>query len=334
MSYNTPCNVKPRWIPLKTGFAFGFFVIGIATTIGVQKFAATRRLNFSSHGDIKNESTENEHDMARGRPCSSKQRTRGGFGGFTSLKLISAQDVNHNTKRLRFEVPDANSLGTFKLCSVLLTFHKPTDALLPVIRPYTPIQDFNDPHHIDLLVKKYPNGKSSTYLHSLRPGDSLKVRGPMHPYTWKPNEAKYLNLIAGGSGITPMYQLIQGILQNPEEKTKIKLIFAVNEERDMVLKEELKGFEERFPDRFKMAWVVSRPTDMGEDSSFYRGYVNKEILAKELVGFEPQSGKVESMVFVCGPTAMEDLLAGKRGWMWNQKGLLQELGYNRNEVVR
>lgn len=180
-------------------------------------------------------------------------------------------------------------------------------------------------------MKKYPDGKASTYIHSLKVGDSLKVRGPVHPYSWKTNETKNLNLIAGGSGITPLYQLIQGILLNPDERTNIKLIFAVNSESDMVLKDEISAFQKRFPEQFQVAWTISNPSS--SDSPYHNGHVDKQFLEKELLG-KVNDGKMESKIFLCGPPAMEASLAGKKGWMWNERGLLEELGYSRNQIFK
>jgi hypothetical protein len=48
---------------------------------------------------------------------------KGGPLGFTSLRLHSAEVVNHNTKRLRFELPDPNARSGLSLtCMRNLTF--------------------------------------------------------------------------------------------------------------------------------------------------------------------------------------------------------------------
>ena len=169
-------------------------------------------------------------------------------------------------------------------------------------------------------MKKYPNGRASGHMHSLKPGDSLSVAGPMRGYSWRVNECDQVNLIAGGAGITPIYQLLQGILNNEEEKTKVKLIFGVNTDQDVLLKDELDAFERRFPDRFKVVYTISKPSG---NSPFRQGRVTKELLKEELV----ENGKV----FVCGPPAMEASLMGTRG-VWGKKGILEELGYSRQQI--
>lgn len=45
--------------------------------------------------------------------------------------------------------------------------------------------------------------------------------------------------IAGGSGITPMFQVAQEILRNSDDKTQVSLIFANQTEDDIILRKEL-----------------------------------------------------------------------------------------------
>ena len=42
--------------------------------------------------------------------------------------------------------------------------------------------------------------------------------------------------MAGGSGVTPMLQVAGHILRNPEDKTKVSLIFCNQTEDDILLK--------------------------------------------------------------------------------------------------
>ena len=46
-------------------------------------------------------------------------------------------------------------------------------------------------------------------------------------------------MIAGGTGITPMYQVAKALLQDREEYTTINLIYANVTEEDILLRKEL-----------------------------------------------------------------------------------------------
>jgi len=128
-----------------------------------------------------------------------------------------------------------------------------------------------------------------------------------------------------------MYQLIQGILSNPEDKTAITLVFGVNSEKDVLLKREFEGFEKSFPGRFRVVYTVSR---LEEGGKYRKGYVTRELL-EEVVGGEKGKGGKEK-VFVCGPPAMEDALLGKKGgvgpFAGRKGGILEELGYGKEQI--
>lgn len=176
------------------------------------------------------------------------------------------------------------------------------------------------------MVKEYPGGKASTYLHSLSPGDSLYFAAVIKGYQWVPNKYSHVTLVAGGAGITPMYQLLQGVLRNPEDRTKITLVFGVNSDADVLFKKEFDEFEQRFPARFKAVYTVSKPV---EGSPFQKGYITRELLEDVTVGSQEKNTKV----FICGPPAMEEALLGKRGrFNDGQRGILDQLGYKKDQI--
>lgn len=48
-------------------------------------------------------------------------------------------------------------------------------------------------------------------------------------------------MIAGGSGVTPMWQIMQAIDANPADKTKAVLVFGNVTEADILLRKEFEG---------------------------------------------------------------------------------------------
>ncbi|RDW76779.1 cytochrome b5 reductase family protein [Aspergillus mulundensis] len=246
------------------------------------------------------------------------------------LRLHSSESVNHNTKRLRFELPGGErSVSGLGLTSALLTFSKPEGSWLPVVRPYTPVSKLDEPGFVDLLVKRYPDGKASTHLHGLKPGDNLFILASLPGFKWTPNKFSRVYLIAGGAGITPIYQLAQGILDNPADSTKVTVVFGVNTEEDLLLREEFDAYKRAHPDRLDVHYTVSRPgSDFKPDQELRSGYVIKDVLAEVMRGPEEANTKV----FVCGPPAMETSLVG--GGFGKQKGILGELGYSKDRIHR
>ena len=143
---------------------------------------------------------------------------------------------------------------------------------------------------------------------------------PLKGYSWKANSFSRVTLIAGGAGITPIYQLTQGILRNPEDKTKITLVHGINTDADLLLRKEFEELEREFEGRFKLVVTVSNPV---EGSRYRKGYVNKELLEE----VEDAGTRAEGKVFLCGPPPMEKALTGR-------KGVLEELGYRKDQIYK
>ena len=65
-------------------------------------------------------------------------------------------------------------------------------------------------------------------------------------------------MIAGGSGITPMYQIIKHILKDKGDGTKVWLIYANQTEDDILLREELDKLSQNHAD-FHVWYTLDRP---------------------------------------------------------------------------
>lgn len=76
-----------------------------------------------------------------GASASTSKAFTGGDQGFISLKLESIEEINHNTKKFRFHLPDDNSVSGLTVASALITKYKGPEMEKPVIRPYTPVSD-------------------------------------------------------------------------------------------------------------------------------------------------------------------------------------------------
>ncbi|KAK2609095.1 hypothetical protein QQS21_002322 [Conoideocrella luteorostrata] len=257
---------------------------------------------------------------ARADSPSSPRKIFGAGPAFFSLPLESADMLNHNTRLLRFKFQDEEAVSGLSVASSVLTLSWPKGSYFPVVRPYTPVIT-DEPGRLNIVVKQYPSGKSSTHLHALQPGQSLFFLASLKGPQWKPNACPHVTLIAGGAGITPVYQLSQAILRNPDDKTALTVVFGVNSDQDILLKKEFQEWETKFPGRFKAVYTVSHPV---EGSPYRKGYVTKELLEE----VAPRDATMETKVFVCGPPAMESALVGDR----RRKGVLEELGYRKDQI--
>lgn len=176
------------------------------------------------------------------------------------------------------------------------------------IRYYSPISNQFDMGFFDIMVKLYPTGKVLLRMAALKEGQTVLFRGPVGRLVYKTNMAKEIGLVAGGSGITPILQVITRIITTPEDTTKISLIYANETENDILLKAELDEMAKRYPG-FSVHYTLTHPPADWQGSV---GYVTRQMVETHLPKMDP-----EHRLFVCGPPEMKKSLidiAVSLGW--------------------
>ena len=120
--------------------------------------------------------------------------------------LESRLTIGPDAQVLRFQLPSAHSRMGIKTCGFVLLRFKNSEGKY-IVRPYTPVNMDWETGKVDIMVKKYPNSKMGSHCHNLKIGEHIEIKGPFEKYELKPNSHATIGCIAGGSGITPMYQV-------------------------------------------------------------------------------------------------------------------------------
>lgn len=186
-----------------------------------------------------------------------------------------------------------------------------------VIRYYTPITSNVETGHFDIIVKSYADGVVSKYFASLKPGQLVEFQGPVGKLNYAPNSSKEIGIVAGGSGITPVLQVLNEVITVPEDLTKVHVIYANETENDILLKEELDDMSSKYPN-FMIHYVLKKPSDRWNGDV---GYVTKDLMNKYLPG--PSD---DTRLFICGPEPMVKSVldfSSELGW---SKGSLESEG--------
>ncbi|KAL1916752.1 uncharacterized protein VTP21DRAFT_5456 [Calcarisporiella thermophila] len=245
---------------------------------------------------------------------------------FIELQVTSVEPINHNTSLFRLRLPRPIVAGLPAISCI----HVKDDSM-QIMRPYTPINQCDETiDHLDLLVKRYENGTMSKSVHLLRPGDRIGVRGPFVEFPYSANMKDDIGMIAGGSGITPLYQLMCKILHDPNDKTRISLVYANITEEDILLRKEIDELQRRYPERLRVYYTLERPPAAGWIGGI--GWVNEKILKENLPPPHPRS-----LILVCGPDGMVHHVAGEKARDLSQGklgGILCGLGYMENHVFK
>nr|XP_023852614.1 NADH-cytochrome b5 reductase 3 isoform X2 [Salvelinus alpinus] len=235
------------------------------------------------------------------------------------LTLIDKEVISHDTRRFRFRLPSAEHILGLPVGKHVYLSARIDGSL--VVRPYTPVSSDDNKGYVDLVVKiyfsnvhlKFPDGgKMSQYLESLHLGDVVDFRGPGGLLEYRghgqfavqtdkksPAEIKVastVGLIAGGTGITPMLQLVRAIMKDPSDRTTCSLLYANQTEKDILLRDELEEVQARHPDRFKLWFSVDRAPEGWEYSE---GFINVDMIQEHL-----PTPSEDTLVLMCGPPPM------------------------------
>ena len=108
-------------------------------------------------------------------------------------------------------------------------------------------------------------------------------------------------MIAGGTGIAPMFQVAAEILTNPLDETKIALVYACREEGDLLLRRNLEEWARKYPKRFKVHFVLSQKWPFFWFHS--TGHITAKMLKEHL--YAPSSDNSSTVYnLLCGPPLM------------------------------
>ena len=242
---------------------------------------------------------------------------------WVDFPLSEREDINHNTRRLRFALP-CTDLG---LPVGMHIFLKAKDKIKvekdgewsekTVMRAYTPVG--SGPGYVEFIIKiyfanqhpRFPHGGALTqYMEKMKVGDCLSFKGPLGefdfeptphpraPMTFKINNGspvsyKTLGFIAGGTGITPCLQVANEILTS-ERDIKIWLLYA-NQSPDDILCQDMLDAIEKDP-RVKVWYTVDRAPD---DWKYDVGFIDEDMCRERL-----PAPSDDTHIFMCGPPPM------------------------------
>lgn len=101
----------------------------------------------------------------------------------------------------------------------------------------------------------------SNHIDSLKIGESLELMGPVGHFRYAPSFLAHLDsisMVAGGTGITPIFQLLQHLMGIPDGATKITLIYANETFEDILLKDQLESWAKQYPERFELVYLIRK----------------------------------------------------------------------------
>jgi len=182
-------------------------------------------------------------------------------------------------------------------------------------RKYTPVSPINQKGTIDFVIKCYPQceefpngGVMGRYLETLNVGDKILMEGPVgrltymgncmiHPTGKTPLRITKLGLIAGGSGITPLFSIMDAIYRARENCIDVKMLYSNKTLDDILLRSELDTInsDASAPNISVTHTLTREQRDLA--APLIKGRVSIEMLQQ--LGFPEPSP--ETLYILCGP---------------------------------
>lgn len=265
--------------------------------------------------------------------------------GFRKIELVDRKDLDDSTSILSFIPHDmviggtGKSLNPFGNIPDFPSFIYFLNDQCFVARAYTPLPIIPGSNKLEFLIKNYPDGVVTPFLWKLKPGDTIRVRGPITALHYEPNSVRNLGLIAGGTGITPILSLIRHICHNTEDMTKITLIYCNRNDKSIYLKKELDDLQKRYSGQLSIIYSLDELKDTQKETyynskSYHIGLIDKEFLKSKL---PPPSDNHSTGVMVCGSEGFLSYVSGPKK---NDNdpgpvgGLLKQLGYTSFDIYK
>lgn len=203
--------------------------------------------------------------------------------------IVETDDRNLRTFHLKFLNPEDEAAfqylpGQFAEISV------PGQGEIPIGIASSPTEK----GYLKFTVNKV--GKVTTYLHNMKPGDIIGVRGPLgNWYPWDKLKGSNVVIIGGGFAFTTLRSSIVYMLDpsNREKFGKITVIYGARNPGMLLYKEELFAWEQR--DDIEMHLTVDATND--PNWKYNIGFV-------PAVTKEKAPSSENAYAIVCGPPIM------------------------------
>jgi cytochrome-b5 reductase len=219
---------------------------------------------------------------------------------FQEFELEEKTVISHNVAIYRFKLPNPSDILGLPIgqhISIGANLPQPDGKNKEIVRSYTPVSGDHQPGYFDVLIKSYPQGNISKHMASLLVGQTIRVRGPKGAFTYTPNMVRHFGMIAGGTGITPMLQVMRAIARGREagDKTEVDLIFANVTPQDILLMEDLDSLAAKDPG-IRVHYVLDKPPEGWTGGV---GYVTGDMITKWL-----PAPADDVKILLCGPPPM------------------------------
>lgn len=205
------------------------------------------------------------------------------------LRVREVIDETHDTKSIVFDVPEALAEQFSYRPGQFLTLRLPIEGrYVPRCYSMSSAPALDDA--LRVTVKRVHRGRGSNWVcDKIRVGDSIELLPPSGLFSPRNLSQNFL-LLAGGSGITPVFSILRTVLKR--HQGNVVLFYANRDERSVIFKKDLQQLAAEYPDRLQVIhWLDS-----------VQGAPSQKQLAAWATPWVENAGQA----FICGPGPFMD----------------------------
>lgn len=190
--------------------------------------------------------------------------------------------------RIKLNDPDKISYKPGQYIQIRIDTSGGTD-----FRAYSIASDPNETGEIELNVKQIPDGLGSTYIHSLKVGDTVDFLGPCGNFYLRETHRKII-CVAGGVGLAPLKSIVQYWKSNNINR-KIELYYGTRTIKDLYDHD----YFVKLAEEYRNFTYHPALSDSEEEWTGETGFIH-QVLEKNMTEGE------SSEAYLCGPPIMID----------------------------
>lgn len=143
-------------------------------------------------------------------------------------------------------------------------------------------------------------------LDKLSIGSEAEFKGPLGKFEYfgrgraivggKERQVRSFYLICGGSGITPIFQVLRAVMEDEGDTTSCVVLDANRSEEDILCRSELDSFAAQNTHKCKIIYALEKPPELWTG---HVGFISNDMLKEYVVLGDG------AMALICGPPPME-----------------------------
>lgn len=164
---------------------------------------------------------------------------------------------------------------------------------------------------LQITTKRVKDGLISNYINdNLAVGDTVLVAPPKGNFVLEPtpNKQRTHYFFGAGSGITPLWAMINTVLLKEPHST-CHLLYANQNDTTTIFKDEFEQLQAQFPKRLTVSHIFSKPKEswLGNDFKYWKkGRIDQAVIA-DFINEHPPYAQ-DTQYYMCAPNALLSII--------------------------